>query len=260
MSAYCQVRRNARPNTVTNTTVGIMQRTTRTIVLTSTRSLARPSLVESDPMLSLTRDAFWISPYVFSCFVALEEKGLSYEMKAIDLKAGAHKRPDYAHASVTARVPALDHDGFVVAESSAIVEYLEDVFPERRVLPADLKQRARARQVMAWIRSDDTLPIREERPTSTMFYEHTNKELSPAAMTAVTKLFDVCDRLLASDATSLFGTDTVADADLAFMVQRLLMNGGEVPPKVRRFAEAQWKRPVIAKFMAIARGPFVPYS
>lgn len=210
-------------------------------------------------MLTLYRDAFWISPYVFSCFVALEEKSLPYEVKTIDLKAGSHKKPEYAHASVTSRVPALDHDGFVVAESSAIVEYLEDVFPERRVLPVDPKQRARARQVMAWIRSDDTLPIREERPTSTMFYDHTNKQLSPAAVTAVTKLFDVCDRLLIGDATSMFGANTVADADLAFMVQRLLMNGGEVPPKVRRFAEAQWKRPVIAKFMALPRGPFVPY-
>jgi glutathione S-transferase len=210
-------------------------------------------------MLTLYRDAFWISPYVFSCFVALEEKGLPYEVKTLSIGDGAHKKPEYANASVTARIPALDHDGFVVAESSAIVEYLEDAFPQKRVLPTDPKERARARQIMAWIRSDDTFAIREERPTHTMFYEHTNKPLSPAGVKAVTKLFDVCDRLLGPGATSMFGVDTVADADLAFMVQRLLMNGGDVPPKARAFAEAQWKRPAIAKFVALPRQPYVPY-
>ncbi len=40
-------------------------------------------------------------------------------------------------------------------------------------------------------------------------------------------------------------------------VQR--MNGGDLPPKVRNFAEAQWKRPALAKFLALPRPPFVPY-
>lgn len=210
-------------------------------------------------MLTLYRDAYWISPYVFSCFVALEEKSLPYEVKELSLGDGAHLKPDFANPSVTARVPALDHDGFVLAESSAIVEYLEDVFRDDRVLPAEAKERARARQIMAWIRSDDTLPIREERPTSTMFYEHTTKPLSPAAMKAVGKLFDVCDRVLKPGATSMFAASTVADADLAFMLQRLIMNGGEVPAKAKAFAAAQWKRPSIAKFLALPRKPFVPY-
>ena len=214
-------------------------------------------------MLTLYRDAFWISPYVFSCFVALEEKGLVYEVKevalsrpAVDGGEGPQAQPAYAVPTITARVPALDHDGFFVAESSAIIEYLEDLFPEPRVLPANAKDRARARQVMSWIRSDDTLPIRQERPTSTMFYEHTKAPLSETGRRSATKLFQVGERLLGNGKATL---GKVADADLAFMLQRLIMNGDDVPPMLRSFAESQWSRPVVQKFVAIGRKPYVPY-
>jgi glutathione S-transferase len=63
------------------------------------------------------------------------------------------------------------HDGFGLAESSAMVEYLDEVFPSPPVLPPSAKERARCRQIMSWLRSDETAPIREERATSTMFFE-----------------------------------------------------------------------------------------
>ena len=59
-----------------------------------------------------------------------------------------------------------------LAESSAIAEYLEEVLPapaHARLLPADVKNRARARQVMAWLRSD-LGALRDERATVTMFF------------------------------------------------------------------------------------------
>ena len=81
------------------------------------------------------------------------------------------RAPGYADRSLTARVPMLRHGDFYLSESSAIVEYLEDAFPGTpRLLPADVRQRARARQLMAWVRSD-LMPIREERSTHTLFYE-----------------------------------------------------------------------------------------
>ncbi len=114
--------------------------------------------------LTLYRDDFWISPYVFTCDVTLREKGLAYDVVSVALQRGEQGTEVFSTASVTARVPALRHGDFVVAESSAIVEYLEDAFPEHaRVLPPTRRSGARARQVMSWIRSDDTLPIREER-------------------------------------------------------------------------------------------------
>src|SRR5512144_2244412 len=140
--------------------------------------------------LTLYVDSFIISPYAFSVSVALEEKGVPYVWKTISLPDKAHHRPEYREASITGRVPAIDHDGFWLAESAAIVDYLDEVFvaPQyKRALPEDIKQRARARMVMHWVRSD-LMPIREERSTHTMFYERATKPLSAAAQAAAHRL------------------------------------------------------------------------
>lgn len=211
-------------------------------------------------MLTLYRDAFWISPYLFSCYVALEEKQLSYDVLEVSLADGAQKRPEYADATITGRVPALRHDTFMLAESSAIVEYLEDCFPgEPPVLPGDPKARARCRQIMSWIRSDDTLPIRAERSTTTMFYDRATKPLSTEAQAAADKLVRVAERLLPQHDGFLFGHFSIADADLAFMLHRLILNGDQVPSAVRAWAEAIWQRPTIEAFVHLPRKPYVPY-
>jgi glutathione S-transferase len=210
--------------------------------------------------LTLYHDGFWISPYVFTCAVALREKGLDFTTAEVKLHVRAQEEPSYASSTLTARVPALTHDGFTVAESSAIVEYLEDVFPEPRVLPADPKERARARQIMSWIRSDDTLPIREERSTHTMFYDRATAPLGAKARAAASKLFSVAGRVLAHDQAQMFARWCIADADLAFMLQRLILNGDDVPAPLRAFADAEWQRPSVRAFVEQKRAPYVPYG
>lgn len=205
--------------------------------------------------LVLYTDSAWISPYVFTCFVALHEKLLPFETSLVSLAEGEHLHGSYRERSLTARVPALKHGDFWLAESSAIVEYLDDAFPESpRMLPKDARERARARQIMAWIRSD-LLALREERPTTTMFYEPAKAPLSEAGQKAADKLVEVAELVIPDGATSLFGTFSAADADLAFMLHRLLLNGHEVPAKARAFAEAQWTRPSIRAFVVRERKP-----
>ncbi len=65
-------------------------------------------------------------------------------------------------------LPTLVHGDFALVESSAIAEYLEEAFPGAVLYPENLRDRARARQFQAWLRSD-LMPLREERPTSVMF-------------------------------------------------------------------------------------------
>ncbi len=208
-------------------------------------------------MFTLYGDAFWISPYFFTAFVALREKGLAFEVREVALHEKAQHRAEFA-PSITGRVPALEHDGFWLAESSAIAEYLEDVQPAPALLPADARQRARARQVMAWIRSD-LMALREERATTSMFYERATKPLSAAGRAAADKLVRVAGALVPDGATTLFGAWSIADADLAFMLHRLLLNDEPVPAKVRAFAEAQWQRPSVRAFVERARPPYRPY-
>jgi glutathione S-transferase len=189
----------------------------------------------------LYREPHWVSPYVFSCFVTLTEKGLPFEERPLRADRGETNADDYLARTVTGRVPSLVDGDVGLAESSAIVEYLEDRYPEKRVLPSDVGDRARCRQIMSWLRSDDTVPIREERPSTTIFYSAPRAPLSRRAADSVAKLFRVFERTV-GDRTSMFGEWCIADSELAFMLQRLVKGGDQVPDRVRAYVDAQWGR------------------
>jgi glutathione S-transferase len=215
----------------------------------------------TEPALILHGEPFWASPYVFSCFVTLREKSLPFEYVTISLAAGEQHRAAYRDRALTAKVPALAHGDFWLAESSAIIEYLEDVFPpptHPAVLPSNPVARARARQVMAWIRSD-LMALREERPTTTMFYEHATTPLSEGGQRAAETLLRVAGALVPATGGPLFGDWSIADADLTFMLHRLILNGHEVPPLVRAYADRHWQRPSVQEFVAHPREAFVGY-
>ncbi|MFO0745770.1 MAG: glutathione transferase [Myxococcota bacterium] len=205
--------------------------------------------------VTLFVDHLWISPYAYTAFVALEEKGVAYEVQTVSLADGQQRAERYLDVSLTGRIPALVHDGFGLAESSAITEYVEEVFPGPRLFPEDPKERARARQIMSWLRSD-LLALREERPTTTMFYERATKPLSARAALSASKLVAVADALLRREVQLTIGPSwSIADADLGFMLHRLVLNNDPVPSHVRRYAEAQWSRPSAMKWVAVDRPP-----
>jgi glutathione S-transferase len=161
-------------------------------------------------------------------------------------------------------VPVLVDGSLTLSESSAIVEYLEDRYPapaHARVLPEDLRARARARQVMAWLRSD-LMAIREERSAEYVFYPHDRLRpfapLSAAGLRATSKLVGAADRLVPADAGPLFGAWCIADTDLAMMLQRLVKTGHAVPKRLHDYAERQWERAAVAEFRAHPRVEFQP--
>jgi glutathione S-transferase len=208
----------------------------------------------------------WTSPYAFSCFVALREKGLSFEVRDVALDRGEHREPDYARQSLTVRVPLLVDGDFALSESSAIDEYVEDAYPppaHPRLLPVGVRERARARQIMAWVRSD-LMPIREERSSEYVFYPHDAlaplAPLSPAAQRAVSKLLAAAEQLVPAGSGSLFGPWCIADTDFAMMLQRLVKTDFDVPARIRAYANAQWERPSVREFCSHARPPFAPGS
>jgi glutathione S-transferase len=199
-------------------------------------------------------DRLYTSPYAMSVFVGLEEKGIPFEVRTVDLDTGGQHAPDYAAQSLTRRVPTLVDGGFRLSESSAITEYLDEAYPGVPLYPADPKLKARAREVQAWLRSD-LLPIRQERSTNVIFYERSDAPLSPAAQAAAQKLFAAADVLLANDAEYLFGAWSIADVDLALMLQRLIANGDAVPPKLAAYAQRQWQRPTVQAWVSRERAP-----
>jgi glutathione S-transferase len=203
-----------------------------------------------DRPIVLYGDKLWDSPYFFSAFVALKEKALPFEVGTLDLDRGEQHAPRFRDRSLTGRIPALDHDGFVLSESLAIIEYLDERFPPpgwRSLLPTTTDQRARARQVLGWLRSD-LLALRDERPTTTMFYERTTTPLSEKAKAAADKLIRVADKLVPKGEGDLFGQWSSADADLAFMLHRLILNDDDIPERLVRYAARQWSRPSVRSF------------
>lgn len=77
--------------------------------------------------------------------IALAIKGLAWEAAAHDLRKGGQSVPEYLALNPQALVPALEVEGAVLTQSLAIIEYLDERWPEPALLPADLVGRARVR-------------------------------------------------------------------------------------------------------------------
>jgi glutathione S-transferase len=203
-------------------------------------------------------DSNFASPYALVAFVSLLEKGLEFEVKPLELFAKAQEEPSFASTSITRRVPTLVHGDFALSESSAICEYIDETFTGTRLYPTDLRDRARARQVQAWVRSD-LMPIREERPTWVVFCGAHKPALSAQALEATHKLFAAALQLLDGRTDNLFGQWSIADVDLAMMLQRLVAHGDPVPQQLVDYANHQWRRPTVQQWINHSRPRLTEY-
>ena len=84
----------------------------------------------------------FVSPYVRKVLACIHLKGLSYEIDPITPFFG---NDEFRRLSPLCRIPVLIDGDFSTSDSSVICEYLDEAYPERPVLPADPKDRARAR-------------------------------------------------------------------------------------------------------------------
>lgn len=202
--------------------------------------------------LHLTVDAQYCSPYAMSVYVALQEKQLPFTLSTLDLDAGANHAPAFAASSLTARVPALQHGDFVLSESSAITEYLDELFPAPALYPQSAQDKARARQIQAWLRSD-LLPLRQERDTLVVFYRPVTQHLSDNGQRAAHQLLRVAGQLLPPGRDHLFAQWSIVDVDLALMLNRLRLNGDVLPQRLADYAALQWQRPSVRQWLALPR-------
>jgi glutathione S-transferase len=77
--------------------------------------------------------------------ILLFEKGIEWTGRYVDILAGEQFKPEYMKLNPKAVVPTLVHDGKVIRESAVICEYLDEVFPDPPLKPADAYGRARMR-------------------------------------------------------------------------------------------------------------------
>ena len=86
------------------------------------------------------------SPFLNSTRLALEEKGVAYELA--NMPFGAHKEAAHLSRHPFGRIPVLEHDGFTLYETQAILRYVDRAFPGPALQPSDVRQAARMDQIM----------------------------------------------------------------------------------------------------------------
>ncbi|MFQ5784990.1 MAG: glutathione S-transferase family protein [Alphaproteobacteria bacterium] len=88
------------------------------------------------------------STYTRSVLLALEEKGVPYELVDVDMFGGAHETPEHLARHPFGKVPAFEHDGFALYETAAVMRYVDDAFDGPALQPAELRERARMTQII----------------------------------------------------------------------------------------------------------------
>jgi glutathione S-transferase len=138
--------------------------------------------------------------------------------------------------SPTGKVPALDDAGFWVWESVAIMEYLHEKYPEKKMYPVDLQARARARSLVmemhaGFSKMRDILSFNARK-------QHKNFDFSGAAddIARVKAIWTQC--LQESKGPFLFGEFTIADAMFVPVVGRFQTYGVPVEGVVKDYYDA----------------------
>ncbi|WP_170464427.1 maleylacetoacetate isomerase [Ruegeria arenilitoris] len=164
--------------------------------------------------------SYWRSTTSYRVRIALNLKGLSYEICPINLVAGEQKAPDYTALNPGKGVPTLDlGDGTLLTQSLAIIEYLDAVVPEPRLLPTDPLQRARV-QAAAQTIAMDIHPVNNLR---VMSYLKANEGLTTDGQLEwfhhwMTEGFAAYEALLPEGTTFSFG-DNPDLADVCLVAQ-----------------------------------------
>ena len=97
---------------------------------------------------------FPLSSASFRVRIVLNLKGLAYEKRNYVLRTGEQRAPDYLAKNPAGFVPALEVDGLVLGQSLAIIDYLDALAPEPRMIPTEPVSRARAMEMALTIAAD----------------------------------------------------------------------------------------------------------
>lgn len=105
-------------------------------------------------MSDLILHDYWRSGTSYRTRIALNLKGVAFESRPVDLRAGQQGSDGYRSLNPQGLVPALQVDGQVLTQSPAILEWIEETFPQPPLLPRDALGRAQVRAMAALVACD----------------------------------------------------------------------------------------------------------
>jgi maleylacetoacetate isomerase/maleylpyruvate isomerase len=98
---------------------------------------------------------YFRSSAAFRVRIALNLKGIAYHPVFVHLAKGEHRKPEYASVNVQALVPTLElDDGTRLNQSLAIIEYLDEKYPQKPLIPKDALAKARVRSLSYLVASE----------------------------------------------------------------------------------------------------------
>ncbi|CAN4108254.1 unnamed protein product [Withania somnifera] len=157
--------------------------------------------------------SYWRSSCAFRVRIALNLKGLEYEYKAVNLLKGEQRDPEYLKLNPLGYVPTLVDGNAVIADSFAIIMYLEEKYPQRALLPQDRQRRAINYQA-ANIVSANIQPLQNLAVLKYIQEKVGPNETTPWVQSHIRKGFEALEKLLKDYAGKYATGDEVYVADL----------------------------------------------
>jgi glutathione S-transferase len=108
------------------------------------------------------------SPYSWRVWLALELKGIPYDLKILSFANQDTRKPEFIAINPRHRVPTIVDEGFVLWESVPILEYLDERFGGTRLYPGDARNRARIRLLVR--ESEEYLDLQGIDPVTTELF------------------------------------------------------------------------------------------
>jgi glutathione S-transferase len=186
-------------------------------------------------------------------WLVLKHLGVPFDEQVVPLDQPSTAR-DIGKYSPSGRVPVLIDGDTVIWDSLAICEYLNELFPDRKLWPSDARARATARSVSAEMHSGFAA-LRENLPMK--FRESfANFQLKPEVKADISRILQVwsdCRSRFGAQGSYLFGAFTIADAMYAPVVSRFKTYGVALEGAPAAYAETLWKLPQIQEWLSAAR-------
>ncbi len=157
------------------------------------------------------------STYVRTTRMTLEEKGVAYDLREFDFMQGMPEEHLKRHPF--GKVPAFEHDGFMLYETSAIARYVDEAFDGPALQPADVRARARMAQIVGIVDSYTYSPVIThiviQRLVVPMMNGTPDEAEIAAALPAAAKALGVLENLLGNQPFLTGKTLSLADLHLA---------------------------------------------